>query len=95
MNAAAAERKYKAQEVVERVQERLTPYQPTEDTLEVLPFVHDAGRWWYVVAPPSRSIKDASDYNRRVEKTERDLYKMDRLRVSILPVVPDWMDTHK
>ena len=96
MNAIAVEQKYKAQEVVERVQTRLAPYQPADAALEVLPnYVHQEGHWWYVVVPASKSIASASDYNRRVEKAERDLYKMDNLRVGILPVVPDWMDTHK
>lgn len=96
MTTLTAERSYTAQEIVERVQERLAPYQPAGAALEALPnFVHATGHWWYVVVPPSESIKTVLDYNRRVEKTERDLYKMDRLRVSILPVVPDWMDTHK
>lgn len=95
MTTLAAEQTYTAQEIVERVQERLTPYQPAT-VLEVLPnYIHNSGHWWYVVVPPSRSIKSVSDYNRRVEKAERDLYKLDALRVSILPVVPDWMDTHK
>jgi len=40
-------------------------------------------------------MTNASDYNGRVEKAERDLKKMDDLHVSILPVVPDWMDTQK
>jgi len=90
------EQTYTAQQLVALVQERLAPYQPAEAALEVLPdAVHNGGHWWYVVAPPSRSMKNLSDYNRRIDKTERDLYKMDRLRVSILPVVPEWMDTHK
>ncbi len=85
-----------AQEVVRLVQERLAPYQPADAALEVLPkAVHQEGRWWYVVVPPSQSITNASDYNDRVEKAERDLKKMDNLSVSILPVVPDWMDAHK
>jgi len=84
------------QDVVSRVQERLTPYQPADAALEVLPkAVHREGRWWYVVVPPSQSIVNASDYNSRVEKAERDLRKWDSLYVSILPVVPDWMDTLK
>ncbi len=101
MNLTVAEQNntgqnYKAQEVAERVQTRLTPYQPAEAALEVLPnYVHQEGRWWYVVVPASKGIVSASDYNRRIEKAERDLYKMDALRVGILPVVPDWMDTHK
>ena len=101
MNAVAAKQKhvgrnYKAQEVVERVEARLAPYQPAEAALEVLPnYVHQEGQWWYVVVPASQGIMSAADYNCRVEKAERDLYKMDALRVGILPVVPDWMDTHK
>lgn len=95
MTTVATKRDHTAQEIVERVQGRLTPYQPAT-VLEVLPnFVNNSGHWWYVVVPPSESIKTALDHDRRVEKTERDLYKMDKLRVSILPVVPDWMDTHK
>lgn len=85
-----------AQEVVRLVQERLAPYQPADVGFIVLPkAVHKEGRWWYVVVPPSGSITYASDYNRRVEKAERDLQKLDNLRVSILPVVPDWMDALK
>ncbi len=84
------------QDIVSRVQERLTPYQPADAALEVLPkAVHQEGRWWYVVVPPSRSIVNASDYNGRVERAERDLRKLDSLYVSILPVAPDWMDTLK
>ena len=87
---------YTAQEIVSLVQERLTPYQPAGAALEVLPkAVHKEGRWWYVVVPPSQSIVNASDYSGRVEKAEHDLKKLDNLHVSILPVVPDWMDTQK
>ena len=85
-----------AQEVAALVQERLTPYQPFDAPLEVLPkAVHQEGRWWYVVVPPSRSITNASDYSRLVEKVQRDLRKRDNLLVSILPVVPGWMTMHK
>ena len=87
---------YTVQEIVSLVQERLTPYQPADAALEVLPkAVHKEGRWWYVVVPSSQSIINASDYNGRVEKAERDLKKMDDLYISILPVVPDWMDGQK
>ncbi len=96
MTTLVAGRTYTAQEVIERVQQRLTLYQPADVALEALPnFVHNSGHWWYVVVPPSESMKNVSDYDRRIEKTERDLYKLDRLRVTILPVVPEWMDTHK
>ena len=85
-----------APEVVALVQERLTPYQPFDAPLEVLPkAVHQEGHWWYVVVPPSRSITSASDYSRLVEKVQRDLRKRDHLLVSILPVMPGWMNTHK
>jgi len=96
MNDMPTKPNHTAQEVVGLVQERLTPSQPADAALEVLPkAVHQEGRWWYVVVPPSRSIINASDYNRRVEKAERDLKKTDNLHVSILPVVPEWMDTQK
>ncbi len=85
-----------AQEVLAIVQERLAPYQPPDDVMEVLPgAVHQEGRFWYVVVPASPGIHTASQYNRRVEKTERDLKKKDNLYVSILPVLPDWMDIQK
>ena len=85
-----------AQDIVSLVQERLTPYQPADAALKVLPkAVHKEGRWWYVVVPPSQSIVNVSDYNGRVEKAERDLKKMDNLHISILPVMPDWMDGRK
>ena len=87
---------YTDQEIVSLVQERLTPYQPSDFALRVLPkAVHKEGRWWYVVVPPGQSIVNLSDYNGRVEKVERDLRKMDNLHISILPVVPDWMDGQK
>ena len=87
---------YTAQEVAALVQECLTPYQPFDAPLEVLPkAVHQEGRWWYVVVPPSRSITSASDYSRLVEKVQRDLRKRNNLLVSILPVVPGWMNTNK
>jgi hypothetical protein len=96
MNNTLDKPNHTAQEVVSLVQERLAPYQPADAALEALPkAVHQEGRWWYVVVPPSRSMTNASDYNGRVEKAERDLKKMDNLYVSILPVVPDWMDTQK
>ena len=83
------------QKVIRLVQERLTPYQPKDDSLRVLPkAVHQEGRWWYVVVPSSQSIVNASDYNRRVRKAERDLEKLDDLRVTILPVAPGWMDPY-
>ncbi len=85
-----------AQEVLASVQERLAPYQPPGDVMEVLPgAVHQEGRFWYVVVPASPSIHTASQYNWRVEKAERDLREKDKLYVSILPVLPDWMDAQK
>ena len=96
MNQTLTVAHHTAQEVVALVQERLTPYQPFDAPLQVLPkAIHQEGRWWYVVVPPSRSITNASDYGRRVEKAERDLRKMDSLYVSILPVMPEWMDAQK
>lgn len=96
MSNVVARLNHTSLEIVSLVQERLAPYQPADAALEVLPqAVHQEGRWWYVVVPPSRSIVNASDYNGRVEKAERDLKKMDNLHVSILPVVPDWMDGQK
>ncbi len=85
-----------AQEVLAIVQDRLAPYQPPGDIMEVLSgAVHQEGRFWYVVVPASPGIQTASQYNRRVEKAERDLIKKDNLYVSILPVLPDWMDVQK
>lgn len=96
MSNVSTKPNHTAQEVVSLVQERLIPYQPADAALKVLPgAVHQEGRWWYVVVPPSQSIVNASDYNGRVEKAERDLKKLDNLHVSILPVVPDWMDAQK
>ena len=96
MNLTSTVSAYTAQEVIALVEKRLTPYQPLDGPLEVLPqAVHQEGRWWYVVIPPSRSMTNASDCGRRVEKAERDLRKQDHLFVSILPVLPEWMDTHK
>lgn len=96
MNDTLTKPNHTAQEVVGLVQERLAPYQPADAALKVLPkAVHKEGRWWYVVVPPSLSIVNLSDYNGRVGKAERDLKKVDNLHVSILPVVPDWMDGQK
>lgn len=85
-----------AQQVIEMVQKRLEPYQPVPGLLEVLPAaVHQEGRWWFVVVPPTQASKTLSDYNRRVEKAERDLRRLDHLNVGILPILPDWMDAQK
>ena len=94
MNNMLTEPNYTAQQVVSRVQERLTPYQPANALLQVLPeAVHKEGRWWYVVVSPSSGLPPVSDYNTRMEKVERDLQKRDNLSVTILPDVPDWMGT--
>ncbi len=81
-----------AEEVIDLVKDRLIPYQPAKYTLEVLPNVtHKEGQWWYVIVRASQTNFDVSDYNARIEKIERDLQKMDKVNVVLLPNVPEWM----
>ena len=81
-----------AQEIISLVRERLAPYQPADNTLDVLPEVtHKEGRWWYVIVSAGRSSITPADYTVRVEKAERDLKKLDNAHVVLLPGVPDWM----
>ena len=92
MSKAPSVSEWSAQEIVRLVRERLAPYQPVGETLEVLADVtHKEGRWWYVIVSPDRSGLSAIDYNARVEKVERDLKKLDNANVVVLPDVPDWM----
>jgi len=91
MNAMASE--MTGLEILSRVQQRLAPHQPAKYALELVPKVtHKEGQWWYVVVRPSLDDIQATDYNARVEKIERDLKRFDNLNVILLPGVPDWMD---
>ena len=92
MSKAAPVAEWTAQEIIRMVRERLAPYQPDGEALEVLPDVtHKEGRWWYVIVSPDRSGLSVMDYNARVEKVERDLKRLDNANVVVLPDVPDWM----
>ena len=93
MNKTITTQELTAEEVIRLVQERLAPYQPADNPLDVLPEVtHKEGRWWYVIVSSSRSTLNPADYNARVEKVERDLKKLDNAHVVLLPNVPDWMN---
>ena len=93
MNKTATTPELTAQDVINLVKERLAPYQPPDDTLDVLADVtHKEGRWWYVIVSSNRSTHNPADYNARVEKVERDLKKLDNAHVVLLPTVPDWMN---
>jgi hypothetical protein len=92
MSKAAPVSEWTAEEIISLVRERLNPYQPDGETLEVMSDVtHKEGRWWYVIVSPDRSGLSIIDYNARVEKVERDLKRLDNANVVVLPDVPDWM----
>jgi hypothetical protein len=93
MSKTSPSMEWTAQEIIGLVRERLEPYQPGDNSLDVLPDVtHREGRWWYVIVSHSRSNISAIDYNARVEKVERDLKRFDNAHVVLLPGVPDWMN---
>ena len=93
MNKTVAGPELTAQDIIDLVKERLAPYQPSDNTLDVLSDVtHKEGRWWYVIVSSNRSTLNPADYNARVEKVERDLKKLDNAHVVLLPNVPDWMN---
>ena len=72
------------------IERYLEPNQPQDYRLVVSrQGVRREGNWLYVVVQPTGKDVRASDYNTRLEVTEEALERDERLKVLLVPILPE------
>ncbi len=76
--------------VLDLIERYLEPNQPQDYRLIVSrQNVRREGNWLYVVVQPTGKDVRASDYNTRLEVTEEALERDERLKVLLVPILPE------
>lgn len=79
------------EEVLSLIERYLEPNQPSDYRLVVSrqSGLRREGNWLYAVVQPTGQDVRASDYNARLETTEEALERDERLKVLLVPILPE------